>query len=244
VHVAAAELTGSHPARTVLVVDDDRTVADVVSVYLTHAGYSVDSAANGATALAMAAAHPPDLVVLDLMLPGVPGLEVCRRLRELGTVPIIMLTARGGEDERIDGLQCGADDYVTKPFSPRELVARVEAVLRRAHAQPPGQSGKTITDGGLLIDTGAREVRLDGRRIGLTSREYDLLAFLAGHRRTAFSREMLLQRVWDWSFGDVSTVTVHIRRLREKIEEDPANPTRLVTVWGTGYRYEPTEFGP
>jgi DNA-binding response OmpR family regulator len=242
--MAAAELAGSHPVRTVLVVDDDRTVADVVSVYLAHVGYSVDSAADGATALDMAAAHPPDLVVLDLMLPGVPGLEVCRRLRELSSVPIIMLTARGGEEERIVGLHCGADDYVTKPFSPRELVARVEAVLRRAHAQPAHQSGTTITDGDLLIDTAAREVRLDGRPIGLTSREYDLLVFLADHPRTAFSREMLLQRVWDWSFGDVSTVTVHIRRLREKIEEDPANPTRLVTVWGTGYRYEPTEFGP
>jgi DNA-binding response OmpR family regulator len=239
--MVAAELTGSHPVRSVLVVDDDRTVADVVSVYLEHVGFSVASAADGATALEMAAAHPPDLVVLDLMLPGVPGLEVCRRLRERGSVPIIMLTARGGEEDRIVGLQCGADDYVTKPFSPRELVARVEAVLRRAQVQPARSEDANIFDGGLLIDTAAREVRVHGRPIGLTSREYDLLAFLASHPRKAFSRELLLQRVWDWSFGDVSTVTVHIRRLREKIEDDPANPQRLVTVWGTGYRYEPVE---
>jgi DNA-binding response OmpR family regulator len=242
--MAVAELAGSHPVRTVLVVDDDRTVADVVSVYLAHAGYAVLTAADGAAGLEMAAVHPPDLVVLDLMLPGVPGLEVCRRLRERGPIPIIMLTARGGEEERIAGLQYGADDYVTKPFSPRELVARVEAVLRRADVRPAHETETTITDGGLLIDMAARQVRLNGQPIGLTGREYDLLAFLAAHPRTAFSRELLLQRVWDWSFGDVSTVTVHIRRLREKIEENPGSPTRLVTVWGTGYRYEPAEHQP
>ncbi len=241
--MVAAEVTRSQPQRSVLVVDDDRTVAGVVSVYLAHVGYCVASAADGATALEMAAAHPPDLVVLDLMLPGVPGLEVCRRLREQGAVPIIMLTARGGEEERIAGLQCGADDYVTKPFSPRELVARVQAVLRRADAQPAHERGANISDGGLVIDAAAREVTLHGRTVGLTSREYDLLAFLARHPRTAFSRELLLQRVWDWSFGDVSTVTVHVRRLREKIEDDPAKPKRLVTVWGAGYRYEPAERG-
>ena len=227
------------PARRILVIDDDRTVADVVSVYLTNAGYSVARASDGAVALDLAADELPDLVVLDLMLPGVPGLEVCRRLRELGPVPIIMLTARSGEEDRIVGLECGADDYVTKPFSPRELVARVDAVLRRVDTHLAHEKTTSISDGDLLIDAAAREVRLHGKPVGLTTREYDLLAFLARNPRTAFSRELLLHRVWDWNFGDVSTVTVHIRRLREKIEDDPATPKRLVTVWGTGYRYEP-----
>jgi DNA-binding response OmpR family regulator len=227
--------------RRLLVVDDDRTVAEVVSVYLTNAGYDVARAEDGSTALELAAAELPDLVVLDLMLPGVPGLEVCRRLRALGPVPIIMLTARSGEEDRIIGLECGADDYVTKPFSPRELVARVDAVLRRVDTYPAHDRTISVADGDLLIDLAAREVRLRGKPVGLTTREYDLLAFLARNPRTAFSRELLLHRVWDWSFGDVSTVTVHIRRLREKIEDDPANPKRLVTVWGTGYRYEPSE---
>lgn len=237
--MAAERASAAGPARCVLVVDDDRTVADVVSVYLTNAGYSVVSAADGPSALELAAAHDPDLVVLDLMLPGISGLEVCRQLHERGPVPIIMLTARSGEEERIAGLQYGADDYVTKPFSPRELVARVEAVLRRADSQPAHGRALSIVDGDLRIDEGAREVRLHGRPVGLTSREYDLLAFLARNPRTAFTRELLLHQVWDWSFGDVSTVTVHMRRLREKIEDDPAKPKRLVTVWGTGYRYEP-----
>ncbi len=228
-------------ARHVLVVDDDRTVAEVVSAYLRNAGYVVLTAEDGQSALELSAAHVPDLVVLDLMLPGIPGLEVCRRLRELGPVPIIMLTARTGEHERVAGLQSGADDYVTKPFSPRELVARVDAVLRRAAPQPAHGKSSIIADGELRIDEGAREVRLRGRPVGLTSREYDLLAFLARNPRIAFTRELLLRRVWDWSFGDVSTVTVHMRRLREKIEENPAKPKRLVTVWGTGYRYEPVE---
>ncbi len=235
----------ANPALRVLVVDDDRTVADVVSAYLTNAGYAVFNAADGSTAIELAAAHDPDLVVLDLMLPGVPGLEVCRLLRDRGPVPIIMLTARGGEEERIAGLQCGADDYVTKPFSPRELVARVAAVLRRADTRPAADPRPSvITDGGLRIDEAAREVQLHGQPVALTSREYDLLAFLARNPRTAFTRELLLHEVWEWSFGDVSTVTVHIRRLREKIEDDPASPRRLVTVWGTGYRYEPGERFP
>jgi DNA-binding response OmpR family regulator len=230
--------------RRLLVVDDDRTVAEVVSVYLANAGYEVARAEDGSTALELAAADLPDLVVLDLMLPGVSGLKVCRRLRALGPVPIIMLTARSGEEDRILGLECGADDYVTKPFSPRELVARVDAVLRRSDTHPAHDRILSISDGDLLIDLAAREVRLRDKPVGLTTREYDLLAFLARNPRTAFSRELLLHRVWDWSFGDVSTVTVHIRRLREKIEDDPANPKRLVTVWGTGYRYEPSELSP
>ncbi len=234
--VAAADV-----APTVLVVDDDRTVADVVSLYLANAGYSVLNAADGASALELADARRPNLVVLDLMLPGIAGLEVCQRLRARGPVPIIMLTARSDEDERVLGLRCGADDYVTKPFSPRELVARVEAVLRRAQSDPAIERAASFGDVELSIDPGAREVRLRGYPVVLTAREYDLLAFLARHPHTAFTREVLLQRVWDWSFGDVSTVTVHIRRLREKLEDDPAKPKRLVTVWGTGYRYEPAE---
>ena len=242
--MVTAQVSATHRVRRLLIVDDDRTVADVVSVYLTNAGYAVARAEDGATALEQSAAELPDLVVLDLMLPGVSGLEVCRRLRALGPVPIIMLTARSGEEDRIVGLECGADDYVTKPFSPRELVARVDAVLRRVGTHVAQEMAPSIADGDLLIDTAAREVRLHGRPISLTGREYDLLAFLARNPRTAFSRELLLQRVWDWSFGDVSTVTVHIRRLREKIEEDPATPKRLVTVWGTGYRYEPAGLSP
>jgi DNA-binding response OmpR family regulator len=239
-----ATATATRAGRSVLVVDDDRTVADVVSVYLANAGYSVVSAADGARALELASAELPQLVVLDLMLPGVPGLEVCRRLRALGPVPIIMLTARSDEDERILGLRCGADDYVTKPFSPRELVARVEAVLRRSQADTSAGTDAAISDGELFIDPDAHEVRLRGIPVALTGREHDLLVFLARHPRVAFSRESLLQQVWDWSFGDVSTVTVHVRRLREKLEDDPANPKRLVTVWGTGYRYEPAESRP
>jgi len=225
----------------VLVVDDDRTVSDVVSRYLTREGYQVETASDGAAALERAAARPPDLVVLDLMLPGMTGLEVCRRIRELAPIPVIMLTARGEEGDRVIGLELGADDYVTKPFSARELVLRVGAVLRRAHGPLPSEIRAVLTDGGLSIDTGAHEATLGGQFISLTAREYDLLVYLLRHPRTAFTREQLLDRVWDWNFGDVSTVTVHVRRLREKIEADPANPTRLVTVWGVGYRYEPVE---
>ena len=225
----------------VLVVDDDRTVSDVVARYLLREGYQVEAVGDGSVALERASARPPDLVVLDLMLPGMSGLEVCRRIREIAPIPVIMLTARGEEGDRVIGLEMGADDYVTKPFSPRELVLRVGAVLRRAHGPIPSEARAVLTDGDLVIDTGAHEATLDSRQLSLTAREYDLLVFLLRHPRTAFTREQLLDRVWDWNFGDVSTVTVHVRRLREKIEQDPANPTRLVTVWGVGYRYEPVE---
>ncbi len=227
-----------------MVVDDDDMVADVVSLYLSNAGHQVVNASDGATALQLAKAALPDLVVLDLMLPGVSGMDVCGRLQDLGPIAVIMLTARDGEDERIAGLRRGADDYVTKPFSPRELVARVDAVLRRTRAPARPETVGRIEDGNLLIDAPAREVTLDGRVVGLTAREYDLLSFLARNPRVAFSREELLERVWDWTFGDVSTVTVHVRRLREKIEADPANPERLVTIWGLGYRYEPAGASP
>ncbi len=225
----------------VLVVDDDLTVSDVVARYLARDGHQVERAADGVTALQRASARPPDLVVLDLMLPGMSGLEVCRRLRKIAPVPVVMLTARGEEDDRVIGLELGADDYVTKPFSPRELVLRVDAVLRRAAGPLPSEVRALLSDGNLRVDTAAHEATLDGGQLSLTAREYDLLVFLLRNPRTAFTREQLLDRVWDWNFGDVSTVTVHVRRLREKIEADPANPARLVTVWGVGYRYRPVE---
>ena len=222
----------------VLVVDDDQTVSDVVCRYLRHAGYQVGHAADGATALASVAATPPDLVVLDLMLPQVDGLEVCRQLRARpDSLPIIMLTALGDEVDRLVGLQMGADDYVTKPFSPRELVLRVASVLRRS-AAPVVRRPQALVDGDLVVDTGARVARLADRPLSLTVREFDLLACLMRHPQRAFTRDQLLEEVWGWSFGDSSTVTVHVRRLREKIETDPASPRRIVTVWGVGYRYE------
>ncbi|GHJ13535.1 response regulator transcription factor [Micromonospora sp. AKA38] len=226
----------------VLVVDDDRTVADVVCRYLEHAGYEVEHAGDGAAALDAVSRRPPHLVVLDLMLPVLDGLEVCRRLRERPDgVPIVMLTARGDEADRILGLQLGADDYLGKPFSPRELVLRVRSVLRRAGGEPAGVLPELLTDGGLEVETGPRVARLHGRELALTLREFDLLAHLMRHPARAFRRAELLERVWGWSFGDQSTVTVHVRRLREKIETDPASPRRIVTVWGVGYRYEPAD---
>ncbi|MGW1782462.1 response regulator transcription factor [Streptomyces sp. NPDC002143] len=220
----------------VLVVDDDPTVAEVVSGYLDRAGYVVDRAGDGPTALAGAAAHWPDLVVLDLMLPGMDGLEVCRRIRDRGPVPVIMLTARGDEDDRVLGLEVGADDYVTKPFSPRELVLRVESVLRRTRS-PAGT--RSLSAAGLTIDTAARRAAKNGTELSLTLREFDLLAFFLRHPGRAYSREDLMREVWGWDFGDLSTVTVHVRRLRNKVEDDPARPRSIQTVWGVGYRFEP-----
>ncbi|MFC6594025.1 response regulator transcription factor [Kitasatospora paranensis] len=223
-----------------LVVDDDPTVAEVVTGYLQRAGYQVDRAADGHQALAGAAAVRPDLVVLDLMLPGLDGLEVCRRLRatEHGAdLPVVMLTAKGDEADRILGLELGADDYVTKPFSPRELVLRIQSVLRRAKAVA-GAPG-LLAAGDLTLDPQARRASRSGRELALTLREFDLLAFLLRHPGTAFGREELMQRVWGWDFGDLSTVTVHVRRLREKIEDDPAAPRLISTVWGVGYRFDP-----
>ncbi|MFE3165726.1 response regulator transcription factor [Streptomyces sp. NPDC059224] len=227
-------------AARVLVVDDDPTVAEVVTGYLDRAGYLVDHADDGPTALTRAAAHWPDLVVLDLMLPGMDGLEVCRRLRGRASVPVIMLTARGDEDDRILGLEVGADDYVTKPFSPRELVLRVESVLRRARPAPAAHSFSTA---GLTLDPGARRVTRNGTELAVTLREFDLLAFFLRHPGRAFSREDLMREVWDWDFGDLSTVTVHVRRLRAKVEDDPARPRLIQTVWGVGYRFAPEADG-
>jgi DNA-binding response OmpR family regulator len=228
-------------AQRVLVVDDDPTVSDVVRRYLERAEYDVTLAVDGQGALDAVRDRRPDLVVLDLMLPGIDGLEVCRRLRrDDPNLPVVMLTALGDEADRVLGLSLGADDYVTKPFSPRELVLRVQSVLRRAVRDPaagPG-SAEVLTDGDLVVDVPRRVARLGGRELALTVREFDLLAFLLRNPGRAFRRGDLLEAVWGWTFGDQSTVTVHMRRLREKIEDDPASPKRIVTVWGVGYRYE------
>ncbi|WP_341926192.1 response regulator transcription factor [Nocardioides psychrotolerans] len=221
----------------VLVVDDDETVREVVVSYLRAAEHDVREAGDGESALAAMREQPADLVVLDLMMPGMDGIEVCRRLRLSSAVPVIMLTALGSEQDRVVGLEHGADDYVTKPFSPRELVLRVDSVLRRTGGGAT-ELPAVVSDGDLVVDHTRREATRDGVPLSLTGRELDLLRFLVAHPGTAFSRDDLLQRVWGWSIGDQSTVTVHVRRLREKVEVDPTHPTRLVTVWGVGYRWE------
>jgi DNA-binding response OmpR family regulator len=227
-------------------VEDDLTVAEVVLAYLRRAGYEVEHAADGQAALDAAAHAWPDLVVLDLMLPGIDGLEVCRRLRSTGEVPVIMLTALGSENDRVVGLEVGADDYVTKPFSPRELVLRVKSVLRRAGgaSTPPPGAPTLLEAGPIRMDVTAHQVTYQGEPLALTSREFDLLAHLLEHPGEAFTREALMHSVWGWEFGDQSTVTVHVRRLREKVEDDPADPRMLVTVWGVGYRFDPPARAP
>ena len=227
----------------VLVVDDDLTIAEVVAEYLADAGLQTRHAADGQSALELAQDWSPDLVVLDLMLPGIDGMEVCRRLRAARdsqqSVPVIMLTALGEESDRVLGLETGADDYVTKPFSPRELTLRVQAVLRRAAAaQTETAPRQPFRAGRFDVDVAARRVRRDGRELVLTVREFDLLVYLISHPRQAFTRVELLERVWGWSYGDLSTITVCVRRLREKIEDNPARPAHLQTVWGIGYRWE------
>jgi DNA-binding response OmpR family regulator len=233
----ADEAAPKAPQR-VLVVDDDPTVSEIVSRYLERAGYEVSSVSDGPSALVAAQAVPPDLVVLDLMLPGMHGLDVFRELRDTRAVCVIMLTALGSEHDRLAGLELGADDYMTKPFSPRELVLRVQSVLRRAAGPVAPSPAEVVVDGDLRVDLRAHEVWRGDGPLSLTVREYDLLVFLLAHPGEAFSREQLLQRVWGWEFGDHSTVTVHVRRLREKIEQDPRDPQRVVTVFGVGYRYE------
>ncbi|GAB7184107.1 response regulator transcription factor [Kitasatospora sp. Ki12] len=236
------------PAR-ILVIDDDLTVGEVVAGYLTRAGHHVDRAVDGNRGLDLARAHRPDLLVLDLMLPGIDGLEILRRLRATedgADLPVVMLTARGDEADRILGLELGADDYVTKPFSPRELVLRVQSVLRRARAGAGAATTPApvrLVSGDITLDPRARRADRKGRELLLTLREFDLLAFLLRNPRTVFARQELMQRVWGWDFGDLSTVTVHVRRLREKIEDDPAAPTLITTVWGVGYRYDPATDG-
>ena len=223
---------------TVLVVDDEPIVREVVVKYLSREGYRTLEAADGNTAKEIVEREQPSLVVLDLMLPGTDGLELCSWIRKRSDLPLIMLTARGEEADRIVGLELGADDYVTKPFSPRELVARVRTVLRRAG--PAAPKVERFSFGDVEIETATREVRRAGEPLKLTAKEFDLLCFLARHPRQVFSRDQLMDRVWGYSAAlDTGTVTVHIRRLREKIEDDPSHPRHLETVWGVGYRLSP-----
>lgn len=226
---------------SVLVVDDEPTIGEVLSHYLSVAGYQARVATNGPDALEAAAEEWPDLVVLDLMLPDIDGLEVMRRLRERESdrVAVILLTAKGEESDRVVGLRLGADDYVVKPFSPAELIARVDAILRRLDKRVDRQRPLMVFDD-LTIDPSARRVALDGQEIVLTQREFELLLFLARHPGQAFTRDQLMDRVWQYSFfTDTSTVTVHIRRLRAKLERTPATPRFIETIWGYGYRFAP-----
>ena len=221
--------------RTVLVVDDEETVRDVVGQYLARDGFRVVATGDGREVTGLVEREAPQLVVLDVMLPGIGGLELCREIRTRWAIPVILLTARSDESDRIVGLELGADDYVTKPFSPRELVARVRAVLRRGGG---GVSPEVLQLGELEIDVPAREVRLRGNDVRLAAREFELLAFLARHPRRVFTREQILQSVWGYTSAiDTGTLSVHVRRLREKIEDDPRVPTRIETVWNVGYRF-------
>ena len=235
---------------TVLVVDDEPTIREVVAEYLRRDGFEVVEAADGPTAAGWLAANRPTLVVLDVMLTGLDGLEILKEVRTRSEVPVILLTARTDEVDRIVGLELGADDYVVKPFSPRELSARVRTVLRRVKVDDGGASGGAGSDGpadavlefdGLRIDLLAREVSRDGNQVALTPKEFDLLVHLASSPRQVFSRRQLLDRVWDSSpdYQDPATVTVHVGRLRQKLEADAEEPRWIVTVWGVGYRFEP-----
>ncbi|HXH20759.1 MAG TPA: response regulator transcription factor [Dehalococcoidia bacterium] len=223
----------------VLVVEDEPMVAEVVDRYLRHEGFDTMVVHDGPSALTELERFMPDLVVLDLMLPGLDGFEVCRRVRSAGETPVIILTARAREDDKLLGLGLGADDYVTKPFSPRELVARVKVVLRRARAVTV-PDGERLRFGDLRINERTRVVEDARGEIRLTAREFDLLVFLARHAGQVFTRDQLMDFVWDFDFaGDASTVTVHIRRLRSKVEVDPSRPRHIKTVWGVGYKFEP-----
>ncbi len=226
---------------TILVVDDEPNILEVVSAYLRRELYNVVTATDGEAALKQFAETSPDLIVLDVMLPRLDGLEVCRRVRATSNTPIIMLTARSDEMDKLVGLGIGADDYLTKPFSPRELVARIKAVLRRSTAIAPAEPGAddTLKFPGLKINPRTRAVEMDAGPVELTAKEFDLLYFLARHPQEVFTRTQLLDQVWDYSYyGDTSTVTVHVRRLREKIEPDPMRPRYVKTVWGVGYKFD------
>ena len=234
-------MTAEATTKSILVVDDEDTIREVIRRYLERDGFAVREAADGYAALEAIQDGPPDLIVLDLMLPGVDGLSITQQIRERHRIPIIMLTAKGETSDRIRGLDLGADDYMAKPFSPQELVSRVKAVLRRSsEAAPlPGLPGQVLAFDGLRLDEASRTVTLDGRDIPLTTKEFDLLWFFARHPHQVFTRTQLLDHVWGYEFyGDPSTVTVHIRRLREKIERDPSQPRYVLTVWGIGYKFE------
>ena len=224
----------------ILIVEDEASIAEVVSLYLRRAGFQVTVIGDGQVALDALARELPDLVVLDLMLPKVDGLEITRWLRERGDTPIIMLTARREERDRIAGLEMGADDYVVKPFSPQELVSRVRAVLRRTGGVAAASQERPLVYGALRIDPQTRLVEVGGEETVLTAKEFELLWAMARHPRQVFTRDQLLDMVWGMTeYIDPSTVTVHIRRLREKIEVDPGAPEHIQTVWGVGYRFEP-----
>ena len=227
----------------ILVVDDEPSIREVVSLYLEQMGFAPTVVGDGQSALDILRTDPPDLLILDVMLPGVDGYEITRQVRANSEIPIILLTARNDEIDRILGLELGADDYVVKPFSPRELVSRVKAVLRRTQQAPAPPGGdQPVTVGSMRIDPRTRQVTVEGKEIALTVKEFDLLWMFVSNPQQVFNRSQLLDRVWGVAeFIDASTVTVHVRRLREKIEEDPSNPRHIITVWGVGYRFEPGE---
>jgi DNA-binding response OmpR family regulator len=230
-------MTKSRPS--ILIVDDESTIREVVRRYLERDGFQVWEAADGFEALDAIKSEQPDLILLDLMLPGIDGLTLTRHLRQDRAIPIIMLTAKGEASDRIRGLDLGADDYITKPFSPQEVVSRVRAVLRRSGRQVVSQDDKPIEVGRLLIDPVSRSVKIDGQPVSLTLKEYDLLLHFIQHPQQVFTRAQLLAQVWgDELYTDPTTVTVHIRRLREKIERDPSAPQAILTVWGVGYKFE------
>jgi len=230
------------PEKSILVIEDEPSIAEVVGLYLRRAGYQVQTLGDGQAARGVLEKHIPDLVIMDLMLPGVDGLSLTRWLRDRSEVPIIMLTSRREEMDRIAGLEMGADDYVVKPFSPQELVSRVRAVLRRSSGEKASEAERPVETGSLKLDPLSRTVLLKGVGIELTAKEFDMLYLFARHPHQVFSRDHLLERVWGTSeYIDPSTVTVHVRRIREKIESDPANPSVLVTVWGVGYKFEPDQ---
>ena len=224
--------------QTVLVVEDESSIASFVALYLKNAGYGVRTAANGSEALAQVAASQPALIVLDLMLPDIDGIEVCRRIRKTSDVPILMLTARDEDVDKIIGLEVGADDYLTKPFNPRELVARVKSILRRATPERRQIESKQLRHGDLVVDAGRREAKVGGTEVQLAPKEFDLLWELLDHRGLVLTRDQLLERVWGYTFaGDTRTVDVHVRQLRRKLGD--ASP--VVTVWGVGYKVSPAK---
>jgi two-component system, OmpR family, response regulator ResD len=229
------------PKGDILIVDDEPGIVRLISMYLEREGFQTSSASTGARALEMVAAKPPALVVLDIMLPDIDGWDVCRELRRTSEIPIIMLTAREGDEDKIVGLEIGADDYVTKPFVPRELVARVKAILRRSKIAPApaSQAGSILDFGALTIEPAKREVVLHGEYITLRAKEFDLLVELARRPGMVFTREQLLQDVWGYDFfGDSGTIDVHVRRLRAKLNDDSSKPTFIETVWGVGYKFK------